>query len=135
MSRIRRLRRRVVKTAEYCTRLQVKASDDTTPSPKAISKRLRCGRVKNWQVRYNVACCYSRYMEQNPGLLSTKIKRRGRPLIQETMHELERAYRKAEGHLELSWILRDPDLAALRAGTVGQRRPFVEWLARFEPTS
>ncbi len=109
MSRIRRLRRQVVKTAEYCTRLQVKASDDTTPSPKAISKRLRCGRVKNWQVRYNVACCYSRYMEHNPGSLSTKIKRRGRPLIQEAMHELERAYRKAEGHLELSWILRDPD--------------------------
>lgn len=63
-------------SASYCTRLQVKASDDTTPSPKAISKRLRCGRVKNWQVRYNVAFCYSRYMEHNPGSLSTKIKRR-----------------------------------------------------------
>lgn len=79
-----------------------------------MDKYLRPWKAKNWQVRYNAACCYSRLFEV-----------RGEPALgAKAVGQLELAYEEAGGHLEVGWIRTDPDLEPLKAAD-----EFRAWLA------
>jgi hypothetical protein len=102
-SRQRRERRNVVGLARVCTLTQL----GVPTGDKDVDRYLRSWRAKNWQVRYNAACCYSRLFE---------IRGRQEPALgAKAVGQLELAYEEAGGHLEVGWIRTDPDLVPLQA--------------------
>ena len=105
-SRLRRLRRNVVALARVCTGSQLGKFDQ-----RDVATYLRPGRAKNWQVRYNAACCYSRLFERDGH----------HRLVTQAIRQLELAYEEAGGHLELGWIRTDPDLIPLHGQEEFQR--------------
>jgi len=111
-SRERRERRNVVGLARTCTMIQL--GDSVTD--KKVDKYLRPWRARNWQVRYNAACCYSRLFEVSGKTDLTLVKK--------AVGQLELAYEEAGGHLEVGWIRTDPDLEPLHKAEV-----FRPWLS------
>ncbi|MDP8992039.1 MAG: hypothetical protein M3N31_03150 [Actinomycetota bacterium] len=109
-SRTRRLRRNVVAMARLCTGIQLGRFAE-----RDVTRILWPGRAKNWQVRYNAACCYSRLFERE----------RSQPQVTKAVRQLELAYEEAGGHLELGWLRTDPDLVPLHGAD-----EFRRWLAR-----
>ena len=101
----RRTRRNVVKLAQYCTQIHRGASSVTE---ERVDKRMRFGHAKNWQLRYNAVCCYSWLLLRMQGQANER-------LAIKAVTQLDSAYREAVGHLDMAWILTDPDLVHLRA--------------------
>jgi len=85
-------------------------------------------RAKNWQLRYNAACCYSRL------LTVTDADDRDGPYSR-AMRQLDSAYREADGDLDLDWIESDPDLDPLRLHSPGPkvRLKYPAWARRRKP--
>lgn len=109
-SRRRRLRRNVVALSRVCTGSRLGKFCE-----RDVATYLRPGRAKNWQVRYNAACCYSRLFERG----------RDHHNATKAVRQLELAYEEAGGHLELGWIRTDPDLGPLHG-----EEQFQRWLPR-----
>lgn len=108
-SRVRLLRRYTTQTAIYCTQLGDRVMRDRDyprlawkrlilgrlamqPSRRRIRRYLAWWRPQNWQLRYNVTCCYSRLLALNEQLqdevrsVNTGIQGRARrpPLLRGT---------------------------------------------------
>ena len=121
----RRVRRNVVAMARLCVVLHT--DDPAAATERHIRRLLAFGRAKNWQLRYNAACCYSRLLARG----GTDVDR----LYREAIRLLDAAYWDAGGDLNLAWVERDPDLQALREHrpAPGEKMPYADWAERRRP--
>jgi len=128
-SQRRRVRRNVVAMGRLCVVLH--AADPTTHPAADTERRIRrllaSGRAKNWQLRYNAACCYSRLV----ALGGKDVDR----LYRKAIRLLDAAYWEAGGDLNLAWVERDPDLQPMRdhRPRPGEEMTYADWAERRRP--
>lgn len=124
-SQRRRLRRNVVAMAHLCVVLHTE--DPAPDTERRVRRLLASGRAKNWQLRYNAACCYSRLLARG----GEDVER----LYAEAIRLLDAAYWDAGGDLNLKWVESDPDLEAVRDPGLGrgQDLTFAAWAERRRP--